>query len=56
MSYPLTLAPNGVRLRALVCSAFVFAALACNPDESTSPATDPVAATPAETPGGKKKP
>jgi hypothetical protein len=50
MSYLLSLAPHGVRRRAVACSALVFAALACNPDDSTAPATDPVAATPTSTP------
>jgi len=50
MSYLLSLAPRGARRRALACSALVFAAVACNPDESTAPATDPVTAAPAETP------
>ncbi len=50
MSYLLSLAPRGARRRALACSALVFAAVACNPDESTAPATDPVAAAPVETP------
>jgi hypothetical protein len=47
MSYLLSLAPRGARRRALACSALVFAAVACNPDESTAPATDPVTAAPA---------
>ena len=50
MSHLFSRAPMGFRLRAVACSALVFAALACNPDESTAPATDPVAATPATTP------
>jgi len=50
MSYPLSLPLQGVRRRAIACSALVFAALACSPDESTAPATDPVAAAPASTP------
>src|SRR5262249_34029030 len=50
MSHPLSLAPRGARRRALACSALVFAALACNPDDPTAPATDPVAAPPARAP------
>ncbi len=50
MPYLLSLAPRGARRRALACSALVFAAVACNPDESIAPATDPVAAAPVETP------
>jgi hypothetical protein len=50
MSYLSSLAPQGARRRAIACSALVFAALACNPDDSTAPATDPVAATPTSTP------
>lgn len=50
MSHLFSLAPLGFRRRALACSALVFAALACNPDDSTAPATDPVAVTPAATP------
>src|SRR5262249_27954362 len=51
MSYPLSLAPQGARRRALACSALVFAALACSPDESIAPNTDPVGTeTPAATP------
>ena len=49
MSYLLSLAPQGARRR-VTCSALVFAALACSPDESTAPATDPVALTPESTP------
>lgn len=50
MSYLLSLPPVGVRRRALACSALVFAALACSPDESTAPGTDPVAVTPTPAP------
>jgi hypothetical protein len=50
MPHLLSLAPRGARRRAVACSALVFAALACSPDESTAPATDPVVAAPVSTP------
>ena len=49
MSHKYHGAPHRLRLRALAASALVFAAIACNPDESTAPVTDPESA-PAATP------
>ncbi|MGH7498954.1 MAG: hypothetical protein ACREL3_08900, partial [Gemmatimonadales bacterium] len=50
MSHLFNGALSGLRIRALAASALVFGAIACNPDESTAPVSEPETAAPLAAP------